>query len=509
MSRTSAALLVGALALLVLPSYGTAQAPRRPPAPDTPQRAAMRALNEGRFDEVDAIADKMDSRDPAAAALKARAAIARGRYQAAEALLRPVLARAPQSEAALELGLLEHMLGRNDATAILEKVAVIADTSDDPRDMLRAARALRTLDRIREANAAFREAASGLPSDPAAQTEWGDLFREKYDNVEALKSYQMALQVDPRWTPALVGAARALADDNPPQAATFAKRALEINPSSADAHLFLAGEDADASRFDAARAAIEKALAVNPSNVDALALRAAMSFVQDKPEDFEADVAKASAISPREPLIFLAAGELAARNYRFDDAVALTRRALAVAPQNPRALGDLGAQLLRIGDEQAARTALEASFKADGYNKLVYNLLQMLDGLDTFVTVKDGDVTVRMAKDEAPVLQDYAVPLAHQALATMAARYEFTPKGPILIEIFPKHDDFAVRTVGLPGMIGALGVCFGRVVAMDSPRARPPREFQWEGTLWHELGHVITLQMSNQRVPRWLTEGIS
>ena len=58
-------------------------------------------------------------------------------------------------------------------------------------------------------------------------------------------------------------------------------------------------------------------------------------------------------------------------------------------------------------------------------------------------------------------------------------------------------------------MIGALGVCFGRVVTMDSPQRTPPGEFQWEATLWHELGHVITLQMSNQRVPRWLTEGIS
>ena len=64
-------------------------------------------------------------------------------------------------------------------------------------------------------------------------------------------------------------------------------------------------------------------------------------------------------------------------------------------------------------------------------------------------------------------------------------------------------------TSGCPGMIGALGACFGRVVTMDSPQARPPGEFQWEATLWHELAHVITLQMSNQRVPRWLTEGIS
>ena len=125
----------------------------------------------------------------------------------------------------------------------------------------------------------------------------------------------------------------------------------------------------------------------------------------------------------------------------------------------------------------------------------------MMDTLDKFVTIKDGDLVLRMHKDEAPVLSDYAVPLAHQALKTMSAKYEFTPRGPILIEMFSKHDDFAVRNVGLPGMVGALGACFGRVVTLDSPRALPPGEFQWEATLWHELGHVITLQMSDQRVP--------
>ena len=75
--------------------------------------------------------------------------------------------------------------------------------------------------------------------------------------------------------------------------------------------------------------------------------------------------------------------------------------------------------------------------------------------------------------------------------------------------MFPKHDDFAVRTLGLPGMIGALGACFGRVVTLDSPKARPPGQFSWAETLWHEMAHVITLQMSNNRLPRWLSEGIS
>ena len=44
---------------------------------------------------------------------------------------------------------------------------------------------------------------------------------------------------------------------------------------------------------------------------------------------------------------------------------------------------------------------------------------------------------------------------------------------------------------------------------MNSPRALPPGDINWRSTLWHEIAHVITLQMSGQRVPRWLTEGIS
>jgi tetratricopeptide (TPR) repeat protein len=504
-SRTSVSLLVAALAFLVLPSSGTAQAPRRP---TSPLQAATRALVEGRFDEADAMADKLDVRDPSVAAIKARSLVARGRYADAETLLRPVVSRAPASEAALELGLLQDMLGKADAAAILERVAPQADTSRDPSEIARAARALRALGRFKEANAAYRDAASDAPGDPSIQSAWGDLFFEKHDNVEALRSFQMALQADPRWVPAMIGAARALSDDNPPQAVAFAKRALEINPSSVDARVVLAEEATDAGRHDDALAELDQALAVNPSSLEARALQGAIAYVKDKPQEFEALAAKTLAIAPSYGNVFRVAGELAAHNYRFDEAVELTRRGLALDKDDPRALGDLGMQLLRTGDEPAARAALEASFKIDPYHKPTLNLLTMMDGLDKFVTIRDGDVVMRLHKDEAPVLADFAMPLAKQALSTLAARYEFTPRGPILIEIFPKHDDFAVRTVGLPGMIGALGVCFGRVVAMDSPKARPG-EFQWEATLWHELAHVITLQMSNQRVPRWLTEGIS
>jgi tetratricopeptide (TPR) repeat protein len=187
----------------------------------------------------------------------------------------------------------------------------------------------------------------------------------------------------------------------------------------------------------------------------------------------------------------------------------MTRRALQIDEANPTAHANLGMHLLRTGDEVAARQALERAFKDDPYNVVTFNSLALLDSLDKFQTIQDGDLIFKFHPDEVTVMREQAIPLAKEAFAALIKRYGFTPKGPILIEMFPKHDDFAVRTLGLPGMVGALGACFGRVVTLDSPRARKPGEFHWGETLWHELAHVMTLQMSNNRVPRWLTEGAS
>jgi hypothetical protein len=72
--------------------------------------------------------------------------------------------------------------------------------------------------------------------------------------------------------------------------------------------------------------------------------------------------------------------------------------------------------------------------------------------------------------------------------------------------MFPDHEDFAVRTLGMPGL-GALGVCFGRGVVMDSPSARAKGTFNWGSTLWHEFTHVITLGIAEQRILGGLRKG--
>ena len=121
----------------------------------------------------------------------------------------------------------------------------------------------------------------------------------------------------------------------------------------------------------------------------------------------------------------------------------------------------------------------------------------MLDKLEKFDVVRDGDLVLKFDPSETTVLREYAVPLAHEALKKLSATYQFTPKGPILIEISRSTTSRFATSVCLD--LSALGACFGRVVSMDSPRAKPPGTFSWQATLWHELAHVVTLQMSNPR----------
>ena len=472
-------------------------------------RAAATAIAHGKRAEAERLATARGASDPAAVAVLARLAAHRGKYKDALALLEPAATRDPGGDAALELALLYVSIGRTaDATPILTSLVRQANTSTDPGVVLRAAIAAGALNKPREANALFRDAARG--GDAAiVNTAWGDLLLEKHQTGEALKSYQAALTADPGWAPAHAGLARVLEDEDPPNAAVAAEKALAIDPELEDARLLLASLHLDADKEKEAAAEIDKVLAVNPGYPEAHALRAGMAFVKDDKATFDREIAAALETNPAYGEGYRIAGQLAASHYRFEEAAALAEKAVALDPANARAAGDLGMHLLRTGDEAGARRSLERAFRADPFDRIVFNLLQMLDKLDRFSVERDGDMTFKMHRDEAPVLKEYAVPLAKEAIRALSARYNFTPSGPIYVEVFPEHDDFAVRNLGLPGMIGALGACFGRVVTMDSPKARPPGTFSWEATLWHELAHVITLQMSKQRIPRWLTEGIS
>jgi cellulose synthase operon protein C len=490
--------------LLVIAALLGAQA--RPPATD-PFAAARKALSLGQYEQVASLLG--NSNDPRAIALRARIDVDHGRYAEAEKLLASVAASAPGSDAALELGRLQLYLGkRTEGMRTLERL-ISASPQNTAADLVRLGEAERALGQFQQANADFRQANSLAPDDVAANIGWGEVFAEKYNRSDAAKSFQAALKVDPDNVQAKVAMAALMVDTNPPAARELIGEALKLNASYVPAHVLIAQVALDDGKRDEAKESLRKALAVNPNSLEGRSIDAAIAFLEDRTNDFNTKVADILKINPRYGEVYRLAAEVSSHNYHYIEAADFARRAVMTDPEDASASAALGLQLLRTGDEPGARVALERAFKGDPYDVVTYNLLSMMDSLDKFVTVRDTDVVVRLSADEAPVMRDYVVSFAKSSLEKLSQQWDFKPKGPILVEMFPKHDDFAVRTMGLPGMIGALGVCFGQVVVFDSPKARPPGEFSWQETLWHELTHVITLQMSNNRIPRWLTEGIS
>lgn len=431
----------------------------------------------------------------------------RGDDARARERLLPLAQADPRGEAALELGLLDLRRGRREeGMARLDPIAAVR-TFNGPDDYFRLARAAIGIREYLLANDAFQRTADVARAD--IQTTWGDLFLSYGQPADAMESYRDALAADPNWVLAHLGAARALANDDPEAARAAFEEAASLAPDHPDVLLLLVERQLIEKDVPAARETLDRLAAVRPGSLDEAAWRAAVAYADGGIGAVDAAIGPVRAANPRSALGFRRAGQQAARAYRFADAAVLARRGVEVDPADAEAQSELGLYLMRTGDEVEARAALEASWDLNASSVVTKNLLDLLDTIDTFVVVESGPFVFKFNPEEADVLAPYAIPLAQESYDAFRTRYGFTPEGPILIEVFNRHDDFAVRTMGLPGLVGALGACFGRVITMDSPQARDPGEFSWQATLWHEMAHVFSLQLSEFYVPRWLTEGIS
>jgi len=177
-------------------------------------------------------------------------------------------------------------------------------------------------------------------------------------------------------------------------------------------------------------------------------------------------------------------------------------------PQLYSARADLGINLMRLGQDKEAYQLLKECFDNGFQNKAVRNSLKLMDTYKNFVTYKTDRMILKVNKSEADLLKPYFAAEIDRSIRTYEDKYKIKLDKPVQVEVYPNHEDFAVRTMGMPGL-GALGVTFGYSIAMDSPSGRPPGSFHWASTLWHEMSHVFTLTMTGHRVPRWFTEGIA
>src|SRR5690606_10682487 len=138
--------------------------------------------------------------------------------------------------------------------------------------------------------------------------------------------------------------------------------------------------------------------------------------------------------------------------------------ALAFQPDYVPAKRQLAEDLLRLGQTDEGWQLAEIAHKQDEYDVTAYNLTMLRDKMVSFRSLTNADFIVRMSAKEAELYGDRVLALLNRAKATLCDKYGVDLQRPTVVEIFPEQKDFEVRTFGMPGNPGYLGVCFGSVI---------------------------------------------
>lgn len=398
-------------------------------------------------------------------------------------------------------------------------------------DVAIRAEAVWALGDLKTANQLFQQAANAQPRNARVRARWGRLFIDTHQEQDALKLYQEALGIDKEDAFAEVAVAEVLMQRFESEAGGFMERVANRDSAPAGARLkarllqaYLALENGDqAAAEKLLNQADQLATQAQQPKLEIYALKAALDYSRNVRESQW--VALALKENPRFGAIHATPAYFFMITRRLREAIDLYEKAVAVQPDLWDARVELGSNLLRDNQMTAAREQLEAAYRGDPYNPRTVNTLRLLDSFSNFDLKPwpepqlDGNpgndrqltqpvMLMRLHKRETAVLERYVRRLAEESIATFEKRYNFKLEEPVVIELYPDHEDFAVRTAGMPGL-GLLGATFGYLLAMDSPSARAVNEFHWGSTLWHEMAHVFTLGATEHRVPRWYSEGIS
>ncbi|MCS7045992.1 MAG: tetratricopeptide repeat protein [Gemmataceae bacterium] len=345
-----------------------------------------------------------------------------------------------------------------------------------------------------------------------ADYERGRLFAEKHNRSAADKAFTKALTVNPRAAEVFVARGlMALERLEIKDVEQQADQALKINPRlpealrlKADVHLF-SGELTQAAKELAA------ARAVNPRDEATLALVAVCLHAQRKADDFQAVFKEVESFNPKPAKFYY---ELASRfDHRklYHDAEQYYKKAIALQPKSPWAPAALGQLYMRLGKEDEARVLLEKAFEADAFNVRTLNTLKVLDHLDKYQTLQTPHFVLRYDAKNDKILANFMGQYLEAIYAELAEQFDYRPPGPILIELFNKHEMFSGRVTALPDL-HTIGACTGRMIAMVSPRDKSKvigKPFNWNRVLRHELVHIFNLDQTKFTVPHWFTEGLA
>jgi tetratricopeptide (TPR) repeat protein len=355
----------------------------------------------------------------------------------------------------------------------------------------------------------FRRAENVDPPMRDAFLDAGQLALDKHDFVLAANTFRAGLKKFPDDPDMEGGLAAAFQTGDPEQMVKALEAALAANPHHVPSLLLLADHLIDAEEYDDAEEQLALALKVNPHQPEALAYRAVLAHLRNDAagaEKFRSEALKYWTANPQVDYII---GLKLAQKYRFVEAAAAQRRALDFDSTYLPARRELAGDLLRLGQDDQGWALAQAVHSQDDYDVTSYNLVTLHDQMAKFRTLTNANFIVQMSAHEADLYGSRVLDLLGRARETLCRKYGVELTERTTVDIFPDQKDFAVRTFGMPGNPGYLGVCFGSVITANSPASQAPNPANWEDVLWHEFCHVVTLTLTKNRMPRWLSEGIS
>ena len=484
-------------------------------------------LRRGNYEQVsEAIASwSTERRAPRAVALLHAEALRRvGRYSDAARLLEPLVAAdARDLEARYRLADVLAADGQRQAARKLWQANVDQPAPADGLQLAYLGSSLFRLggrDNLQLASRRLVESLRAAPKRPEARITYGLLKFAAYGEANGFRSGEQDLNKVLRQNgddeAALIAmyrvrSANMLLDAGKTE--QFLTRALERNPRSVEAIVLRGASTLDDRRYRAAAKLLDEGLAINPNHRAALCHRATVAMLLREDDRYRELRQQALAGDPGWPDLDRTIGDHLVALYRFADAIPFYQAALAADEADVATLSGMAKALIYTGQGQRARELLEQAKQltpgiVDPWRNNALAVQELLDS--EYVVVEQGDFELRLHRDDAEVLQAYLLPIQLEAAETLGAKYQWRPEGKTRIEVLHTWDDFSVRTIGFRGFT-ALGACFGRLITLVSPVDGDLRRqtFMWEATAWHEYTHVLTLGLSNNRVPRWLTEGFS
>lgn len=337
----------------------------------------------------------------------------------------------------------------------------------------------------------------------------GQLALSKHDYALAAEEFEKALKLDTTDADIHFGLAAAFASSDGEKSQQHLTTALERNRNHIDSLLFIADRHIDSEDYDKAREALEQALQVNILEPRAWAYLAVLAHLDNDMDGEEHCRQTALSWWSDNPEVPHLIGRKLAEKYRFAEGASYQREALQFDEDYLPAKVQLAQDLLRLGEEEEGWKLAHEVYEKDGYNVVAHNLVTLQDNITKFTTLERGGFHLRMETREAKIYGELVLDLLVRAKKSLCAKYDMQIEEPVVVEMFPSQEDFAIRTFGLPGGAGFLGVCFGRVITANSPASQTASPSNWHATLWHEFCHVVTLQKTNNKMPRWLSEGIS